>query len=36
MENAIRFNMNAMRMAWNNNPFLNNLPQPKLDNKKLT
>jgi hypothetical protein len=36
MENAIRFNMNAMRVAWNNNPFLNNLPQPKLDNKKLT
>jgi hypothetical protein len=35
MENIIRFNMNAMiRMAWNN-PFLNNLAQPKLDNKKL-
>ncbi|HEY9387852.1 MAG TPA: hypothetical protein VIP70_12495 [Nitrososphaeraceae archaeon] len=33
MENAIRFNMNAMRMAWNN-PFLNNLTQPKLENKE--
>jgi hypothetical protein len=32
MENVIRFNMNAMRMTWNN-PFLN-LAQPKLDNKE--
>jgi hypothetical protein len=29
MENIIRFNMNAMRMAWNN-PFLNNLAQPDI------
>jgi hypothetical protein len=35
MENVIKFNINAMRMAWNN-PFLNNLAQPKLDNKKMT
>jgi hypothetical protein len=33
MENALKFNMNAMRMAWNN-PFLNNLTQPKLENKE--
>jgi hypothetical protein len=33
MENIIRFNMNAMSMAWNNNPFLN-LTQPKLENKE--
>jgi hypothetical protein len=31
MENALKINMNAMRMAWN--PFLN-LDQPKLDNKE--
>jgi hypothetical protein len=31
MENVIRFNMNAMRVAWN--PFLN-LSQPKLENKE--
>jgi hypothetical protein len=31
MENAINFNVNAMRMLWN--PFLN-LSQPKLENKK--
>jgi hypothetical protein len=31
MENVIRLNMNAMRMAWN--PFLN-LTQPKLENKE--
>jgi hypothetical protein len=35
MDNAITFNMNAMRVAWNN-PFLNNLAQPKLGNKKST
>lgn len=34
MENVIRFNMNAMRMAWNSNPFLNLTPQPKLENKE--
>ncbi|MDQ4066199.1 MAG: hypothetical protein M3114_01270 [Thermoproteota archaeon] len=33
MENVKRFNMNAMSMAWNNNPFLN-LTQPKLENKE--
>jgi hypothetical protein len=31
MENALKFNMNAVRMAWN--PFLN-LTQPKLENKE--
>jgi hypothetical protein len=33
MVNALKFNMNAMRIAWNN-PFLNNLTQPKLENKE--
>jgi hypothetical protein len=34
IENALKFNMNTMRMmAWNN-PFLNYLAQPKLDNKE--
>jgi hypothetical protein len=31
MEYALKFNANAMRLAWN--PFLN-LVQPKLDNKE--
>jgi len=30
MENAIKFNVNAMRIFWN--PFLNS--EPKLDDKK--
>jgi hypothetical protein len=32
MENVMRFNMDAMKMAWNN-PFLNPT-QPKLENKE--
>jgi hypothetical protein len=34
MENVIRFNMNAMKMVWNNNNPFFNLTQPKLENKE--